>query len=215
VSEINRRDALRLLAAVPVAGALHGAEGAPRLLPVLDPETSGRVADAAAAAAEQPAPYAPRFFTAREWRTLRVLVDDIIPRDDRSGSATEAGVPEYIDFVLADQTPARGMAPTPAQTSMRGGLAWLDGESRRRFAKSYARCTAAERHRLLDDIAWPERAAPEMRHGVAFFTRVRDMTASGFFSSRMGVRDLRYLGNVFVAEWKGCPEEALRKLGVE
>jgi hypothetical protein len=213
MSEINRRDALKLLATAPVAGALQGG-GETRLLPVLDPSTAGG-ADAVADDAQQGARYVPKFFTAREWQTVRVLVDDIIPRDERSGSATEARVPEYIDFVLADQTPApRDMAPTQAQLAIRGGLAWLDGECRRRFEKAYARCTPAERHQVLDDIAWPARAKPEMSHGVAFFNRMRDLTAAGFFSSRMGVQDLRYMGNVFVAEWKGCPDAALQKLGV-
>jgi hypothetical protein len=97
---------------------------------------------------------------------------------------------------------------------MRGGLAWLDNESRRRFGKDFITATAANRSALLDDIAWPDRAAPELSQGVAFFNRFRDLTASGFFSSKMGVQDLRYMGNTVVPVWKGCPDEALAKLGV-
>jgi hypothetical protein len=67
---------------------------------------------------------------------------------------------------------------------------------------------------VLDDIAWPKKARPEMSHGVAFFNRFRDLTAAGFFSSEMGWKDVRYVGNVFNPGWAGCPPAALAKLGV-
>lgn len=150
--------------------------------------------------------YTPKFFTAHEWKTVRVLVDMVIPRDERSGSATDAGVPEFMDFMMKDR-PSN-------QLPMRGGLAWLDAECGRRWKKTFIACTPAERTALLDDIAWPERAAPQLTQGVAFFNRFRDLTASGFFSSKVGVADLRYKGNTVVPVWKGCPDEALAKLGV-
>ncbi len=167
-------------------------------------------ADAAAAASAvqsaRTTAFTPKFFTAHEYATVRVLVDLIIPKDDRSGSATDAGVPEFMDFMMDDQ-PNR-------QTAMRGGLAWLDRQCEARFDKRFLDCTAEQRAAVLDDIAWPKTAKPEFRHGVAFFNSFRDLTASGFFSSQTGVQDLKYLGNVMVAEWKGCPPEALKKLGV-
>jgi hypothetical protein len=159
-----------------------------------------------AAAAARAAGYEPKFFTPHEWETLRVLVDLIIPRDERSGSATDAGVPEFIDFMLMERV--------DAQRPMRGGLAWLDAQSRQRFGSPFVGAAEARRAELLDAIAWPARARPEHSHGVAFFTMVRDLTASGFWSSKMGVEDLRYQGNAFVTEWRGCPDAALRKLGV-
>jgi hypothetical protein len=151
-----------------------------------------------------------QFFTAAEHRTASMLADDIIPRDARSASATEAGVPAYLDFHLS-------LPETSEDTrvAVRGGLRWLDTESRKRCGKAYAAATAAERHALLDDIAWgPERAKPEHLQGAAFFARFRDMVASGFFSSQIGWQDLRYVGNVFNPDWQGCPEPALSKLGV-
>jgi hypothetical protein len=135
-----------------------------------------------------------------------ILVDLIIPRDERSGSATDAGVPEFMDFILNDQ---KGQ-----QTPMRGGLAWLDTECRERFGRDFTDCDDAQRRALLDDIAWPAKARPEMSQGVAFFNRFRDLTATGFWSSKMGVEDLGYMGNTAVAEWKGCPDEQLKRLGV-
>jgi hypothetical protein len=136
-----------------------------------------------------------------------MLVDIIIPRDERSGSATEAGVPEFMDFMMNDQ-PGR-------QTAMRGGLAWLDRESVSRHDKMFVNCTAAERTAVLDDISWPQKAPAGLSHGVAFFNSFRDLTASGFWTSKMGIKDLDYQGNVFVPEWKGCPDAILKKLGVD
>ena len=133
-------------------------------------------------------------------------MDLIIPKDARSGSATDAGVPEFMDFLMADQP--------PRQTAMRGGLAWIDHECEERYDKRFLECTPEQRTAVLDDIAWPQRAKPQFAHGVAFFNSFRDLTASGFWSSKMGVEDLQYIGNVMVAEWKGCPPDALKKLGL-
>jgi hypothetical protein len=203
--------------AVPVLGTFEATEE--QLL------RAREAAESAVLAEMQGAQFAPKFFTAHEYQTVRVLVDYIIPRDERSGSATDAGVPQYLDFVLADQTPPPGppnptrrfyVAPTSAQINVRGGLAWLDTECARRFGAgtTFLSSSDAQRREILDDIAWPAKAKPELSHGVAFFTRMRDMTAAGFFSSKMGVQDLRYMGNIPVASWKGCPPEALAKLGV-
>ena len=195
MARVNRREAVALLATAPLAAAF--------------PWTAESVRGASARAREALArgtPYEPKQFTPHEWETVRVLVDLILPKDERSGSATEAGVPEFMDFMLGDDP--------DLQTPVRGGLAWLDHECTDRYGQTFVACTAAERAAVLDDIAWPAKAKPELAAGVAFFNRFRDLTASGFFSSRIGVQDLRYVGNTFVSEWKGCPPEALAKLGV-
>lgn len=193
---MRRREVVQALAAAPAALAFDFTS--------LDLE---RAARALAALRERGQQYQPRFFTPHEWQTVRLLVDIIIPADDRSVSATAAGVPEFMDIVMQDQA--------GRQTAMRGGLAWLDTECRERFGKTtFLACSEVERRAVLDDIAWPARARPELSHGVAFFTSFRDLTASGFWSSKVGVEDLRYIGNTSVPDWNGCPEEQLRKLGV-
>src|SRR5262249_1950316 len=144
-----------------------------------------------AAAAPSANAEAPAFFSAREWRLVRVLVDDIIPRDARSGSATDAKVPEFMDFIMTDSKLRR---KPMTDTELRGGLAWLDREAVQRFGKSYADAPAAQRHALLDDIAYPAKARPELASGVAFFTKIRDFTVAGFFSSAIGYKDLEYKG---------------------
>ncbi len=149
--------------------------------------------------------YAPRFFTAHEFATITALGDLILPKDDRSGSASDAGSPEFIDTIVLEQ-PAR-------QTAMRGGLAWLDTECRSRFDKTFLDCVDADRRQVLDDIAWPRRARPEMSHGVRFFNTMRDLVATAFWSSQIGVKDLGYLGNT-INDWNGPPPEVLQKLGL-
>jgi hypothetical protein len=151
--------------------------------------------------------YTPTFFTPREYATVGVLVDLIIPRDERSGGATDAGVPEFMDFLMVDD-PAR-------QTAMRGGLALVDRLCEQRFTKRLLECSDAERRQLLDDLAFPTRAPRSLSQAVAFFSSFRDLTASGFWTTQMGIADLQYQGNSFVAEWNGCPQAALDKLNVK
>ena len=190
---MKRRDVLKILLAAPAA-----------TLSWTDAEAM-QAASAAqnARAANQ---FVPKFFTPTEFKLVSVLADIVIPKDERSGSATDAGVPEFMDFMMIDQ-PAR-------QVAMRGGLAWLDYECQLRFDKVFLDCAEAQRTAVLDDIAWPARAKPELAHGVAFFTSFRDLTAAGFWTTRMGIDDLQYLGNRSVARWNGCPDAALKKLGV-
>jgi Gluconate 2-dehydrogenase subunit 3 len=194
MADLTRRDAVQLLAGLPLLAA------------GLSPGTVARATAAARAAQTAPQAFVPAFFTEHEYATVRTLAELVIPRDGRSGGALDAGVPEFMDFILNENPGMR--------TGIRGGLAWLDQECRRRFGREFVDVADSDRRTILDDIAWPRRARPEVSQGVAFFNRFRDLTASGFFSSRIGVEDLRYLGNVPLAEWTGCPPEALRKLGV-
>ena len=190
----SRRDVLKILLAAPAA-----------TIAWTDAEAM-QAASAAQTARAAAAPFVPKFFTATEFKLVTTLADIVIPKDERSGSASDAGVPEFMDFMMLEQ-PAR-------QVAMRGGLAWLDHECQQRFDTIFLDCTDAQRTAVLDDIAWPAKATPEFAHGVAFFTSFRDLTAAGFWTTRMGIDDLQYLGNRSVARWNGCPDAALKKLGV-
>jgi Gluconate 2-dehydrogenase subunit 3 len=200
MTAINRRTMLHWLGAAPAAAAAFT-------------WTSAEVAAAAryAETAQQQAtstgtPYTPRFFTASEYAAVTALGDLILPRDARSGSASDAGAPEFIDYIVAEQ-PER-------QTAMRGGLMWLDNECRRRFNHGFVDATAAERLQVVDDIAFPAKAAPPFSQGVRFFTTMRDLVATGFWSSKIGMADIGYMGNVFNPDWQGAPDNVLKKLGV-
>jgi gluconate 2-dehydrogenase gamma chain len=196
---ISRRAMLELLAGAPAAAALVWTPA--------EAQQAHEHADAARAqAAKGAAPFRPKFFTAHEYATVVVLVDLIIPRDERSGSATDAGVPQFMDFMMIDQ-PQRKIA-------MRGGLALIDRLSENRVGKRFVNATDAQRRQVLDEIAYTSNLDPGLRHAIVFFSSFRDLTAGGFWSTKMGVQDLQYQGNVFVDEWNGCPDAALRKLGV-
>ncbi len=194
---VSRRDVLRVLAAATGAAAFTWTPNeVARAARYLQPGSRGRQTVASG------------FFTPHEWDTVRLLVDIVIPRDARSGSATDAGVPEFMDFIMLDgNNEAR-------QTAMRGGLAWLDTECRERLGRDFLSCTETERAAVLDEIAYPARAEPRVSQGVAFFNSFRDLTATGFWTSQMGIADLQYIGNTVVPEWTGCPEAQLRRLGV-
>ena len=149
MSSLNRRELLGMLAATP----------ATMLLP-LAPATRERAARHAAQAINSG--QAPLFFTPKEWETVRLLSDLIIPRDEVSGSATDAGVPEFIDFVMNEYR--------ERQTPIRGGLAWLDREATSRFGRRFVECDPSQQTALLDDIAWPAkaRARDGGRRGVLY-----------------------------------------------
>jgi gluconate 2-dehydrogenase gamma chain len=203
--ELSRRELLTLLGLTAAAAACDGAERATGGAPGT-PASGG--ADSIGVPKSAAAIGAPEFFTAHEMATVTLLADLIIPRDERSGSASDAGAPAYIDYALREVESER------TRVAVRGGLAWLDNECRRRFTKQFVDCAPEQRTAVLDDVAWPRRARPEHQPGAAFFSAFRDLVATAFWSSPMGVKDLAYQGNVFVADWKGCPPEALQKLGV-
>ena len=145
------------------------------------------------------------FFTPHEMATIAVLSDIIIPEDDISGSATDAKVPDFIEFIVKDKP--------DFQTPMRGGLRWLDVESTKRFNNAFKDCTPQQQIQIVDDIAYPKKAKPEMKQGVSFFNLMRNVTATGFYTSQIGVKDIGYAGNT-VAQWNGVPDDVLKQYGL-
>lgn len=199
-SSLRRRDVLKAITAVPAAALVPLAPG--QAATQAGPKPSPAAAEQASRA------YHRKILNDHEWKTIRVLSDLIIPADERSGSASQAGVPEFID----DWLDFRGGR---LLTQIRGGLTWLDMECNRKFGHDFVDCSPAEQKQMLDRIAYPKTAAPEDSQAVAFFNELRNLVVSGFFSSKMGVQDLPYVGNTMVAEWKGCPPEVLAKLGLK
>lgn len=143
-----------------------------------------------------------QFFSAHEMATITVLVDIIIPKDQHSGSASDAKVPEFIEFIVKD-IPSH-------QIPMRGGLRWLDMQCLNRFQKPFKDISAGQQTEVVDLIAYPKKVKPGMEQGIAFFNLMRNLTASGFFTSEMGVKDLGYIGNA-PNKWEGVPAEVLKQ----
>ena len=134
-----------------------------------------------------------------------LLADIIIPADEVSGSASQAGVPEFIEFIVKDMP--------EHQTPMRGGLRWLNVLCATRYGTPFKDCTPAQHKMVVDEIAYPEKAKPEMRPGVAFFNLMRNLTATGFYTSPMGIKDLGYVGNK-PNQWNGVPSDVLQQYGL-
>jgi hypothetical protein len=199
-ANVSRRDLLAGLIAVPAVLAIpsDGMErAAAHAQSVLDLEgTQGAQGTA----------YQPKHFSADEWQLVRSLANYVIPRDARSGSATDAGVPEFMDFILGEY---RNNQPW-----MRDGLSWMNAECRRRFDTGWISCTDPQRREVLDAIAFPKRAEASVKAGADFFTRFRNLTASGFWTSRIGIADIGYMGNRPVGQWEGTPAEVQRWLGI-
>ena len=142
------------------------------------------------------------FFTPHEMATITLLGDIIIPKDDVSGSASDAKVPEWIEFIVKDMP--------EHQVPMRGGLRWLDLQCIKRFEKAFKDCTPQQQIQMVDEIAYPKKAKKEMAQGVAFFSLMRNLTATGFYPTEMGGRAIGYMGNV-PNQWKGVPDDVLKK----
>jgi hypothetical protein len=137
--------------------------------------------------------------------TITLLGDIIIPKDEKSGSASDAKVPEFIEFIVKDMP--------DHQLPMRGGLRWLDLQMLNRHENTFKDCTADQQLQMVTEIAYPDKAKPEMQQGVAFFNRMRSLTASGFFTSKMGLEDLGYVGNR-PNQWNGVPDDMLKQYGM-
>ena len=146
-----------------------------------------------------------KFFSEAEMITIAVLSNIIIPADSRSGSASDAGVPEFIEFIVKDRPENK--------IPLRGGLRWLDVKSNKLFGKAFAEASKSQQIELIDMIAYPEKAAPENSQGVFFFNHMRNLTATGFFSSKIGIEDLNYMGNIPNA-WDGVPDDVLEQYGL-
>lgn len=147
-----------------------------------------------------------QFFTPAEMKTITVLAEIIIPADEHSGGATEAKVPEFIEFIVKDIPKFK--------TPMRGGLRWLDRHSAQLYNNSFTDCSHQQQISIVDQIAYPEKATPELSQGVAFFSMMRDFTANAFFTSKIGIKDLGYMGNT-PNEWDGVPADVLKQYGLE
>jgi Gluconate 2-dehydrogenase subunit 3 len=152
----------------------------------------------------------PLTLTPGQRRTAAALCDVIMPADDSSPSAASIGVVDFLDEWVS--------APYPIQQQDRPlileGLLWMDAVSQRRFARQFADLSEPQRHAICDDICHEKTALPEFAAAAKFFSRYRDLTAGGYYSSPEGRKDLQYIGNVPLAKFSGPPPEVLRKVGL-
>src|SRR6267154_161807 len=187
---VTRRDILRTLAFGAVGGSVL------QVIPAQAAEFVHQTVRKEKAAAGK---YAPKYFSAHQYDTLNLLCDTIIPKDDHSGGAVEAGAPEFIDLLTSENE--------KYQLRLGGGLVWLDSFCADRYAKTFLECTSDQRKEVLDLIAYRKNAKTDasLSQGVAFFAFLRKMTCDGYYTSKMGIADLQYVGNTSLREFPGCP----------
>ena len=189
---ISRRDILRTLAVGAVSGTvlqIIPAEAAAYVHQMVHKEKSATPAGN----------YTPKYFSAPQYAALVVLCDMIIPKDEKSGGAVEAGAPEFIDLLTSENP--------DYQLKLGGGLFWLDGFCTDRYGKLFLDCVLEQKKEVLDLIAFRKNAEKDssLSQGVAFFAFLRDLTCDGYYTSKIGIADLGYIGNTVVSEFPGCP----------
>jgi gluconate 2-dehydrogenase subunit 3-like protein len=207
---MNRRESLKAISISTIAAGLILDSCKPKSG---EETTAKTAADDAANADRQPIEIernkklnAEKFFTPHEMATITVLGDIIIPKDEHSGSASDAKVPDFIEFIVKDMP--------DHQVPMRGGLKWLDMQCLKRYSNAFKDCDAKQQIEIVDEIAYPGKAKPENAQGVAFFERMRSLTATGFFTSKIGIDDLGYVGNR-PNKWEGVPADIIKQYGLE
>ncbi|OLD82280.1 MAG: hypothetical protein AUF67_04775 [Acidobacteria bacterium 13_1_20CM_58_21] len=189
---ITRRDILRTLTVGAVAGSVL------QVIPAKAAEYIHQMVHKEKAAAPA-GKYTPKYFSAPQYATLIALCDFIIPKDEKSGGAVEAGAPEFIDLLTSENP--------EYQLKLGGGLFWLDGFCTDRHANVFLECTPEQKKEVLDLIAFRKNAKQDVAisQGVAFFSFLRRLTCDGFYTSKIGIADLGYIGNTSVREFPGCP----------
>ncbi|MGB5820811.1 MAG: gluconate 2-dehydrogenase subunit 3 family protein [Saonia sp.] len=150
---------------------------------------------------------AEQFFNEHEMETIAVLCDLILPANESYGSATDAGVPNFIEFMAKDIP--------EMQTNLRGGLMWLDHKCNTEFDTEFKSAVPEHQTAILDTIAYPDVEVPEQKHPleIQFFSTMRNLTLTGYYTSKMGIVDLGYKGNM-PNVWDGVPEDVLAQHGM-
>src|SRR6266513_5069220 len=188
---ISRRDVLRTLGMGAMAGSVL------RVIPMQAAEYAHNMVQAEKASAA--GGYTPKFFPPHQYKILQALCETIIPAEDGTGGAIEAGAPEFIDLLTSENP--------EYQLKLGGGLFWLDGFCTDRHANVFVECTPEQKKEVLDLIAFRKNAKQDVAisQGVAFFSFLRRLTCDGFYTSKIGIADLGYIGNTSVREFPGCP----------
>jgi len=189
---ISRRDVLKNFAAGAAGGSIL------RMIPAKAAELAHEIVQREKASSPT-GKYMPKYFSPHQYQTLLLLCETIIPKDESSGGAVEAGAPEFIDLLTSENETYQGV--------LGGGLMWLDNFCTDRYELPFVECRPAQQKEALDLIAYRKNAQADrsLSQGVAFFAELRDMTCDGFYTSKIGIEDLQYIGNTALAEFPGCP----------
>ena len=190
--QVTRRAVLKSLSMGAMAGSVL------RVIPLEAAQYAHQMIEVEKTDAQAGA-YTPRYFDSHAYKTLQTLCETIIPTDADCGGAIEAGAPEFIDLLTSENA--------EYQLKLSSGLKWLDATCASRYGKTWLACAPQQQSEILDLIAYRRNAAQDESLGepVEFFSFLRNFTADGFFTSKIGIKYLGYKGNTFVAEFPGCP----------
>ncbi|MCR9133190.1 MAG: gluconate 2-dehydrogenase subunit 3 family protein [bacterium] len=206
---MDRRESIKtmLIGALGTGALLNGCGPAKaertKLQDVYDFSSYGRTAEEKQRDADL---FAENFFTDHQFETVAVLCDLILPATDTAGSASDAHVPAFIDFMVKD-------APS-WQDDFQIGITWLDAYSKQKFGYDFVLLTHAQQMEIIEEIAYPDNATEVTKPGVDFYREIRNITLTGYYTTQMGWDDLGYVGNR-PNVWDGVPEEVLKKHGLE
>ena len=191
-NSVSRRDVLRSLSTVAATGSVLQA------IPLEAAEYVHGMIQAEKIDAKT-GEYVPKFFDPHQYKTLITLCETILPADEDSGGAIEAGAPEFIDLLTSENSTYK--------TTLGGGLQWLDSTCVRRYGKAYLDCSTQQQKEILDLIAYRKNAALDksLSQAIEFFSLLRNLASDGFFTSKIGIRYLGYIGNTYVLDFLGCP----------
>lgn len=188
--QVTRRSLLKSLGTAAIAGSVL------RAIPL---EAAEYTHSLIAAEKAKPGPYVPKYFLPHHFKTLQSLCETILPADEDSGGAIEAGAPEFIDLLTSENS--------DYQSRIGGGILWLDSTCIDRYGSAYVNCSPQQQKEILDVIAYRKSSAhdPSLSQGAEFFSLLRNLTADGFFTSKIGIKYLGYIGNMFMMDFPGCP----------
>lgn len=188
---VSRRDVLKSITAGVAADSVL------RVIPLQAAEYAHHMIETEKAASK--GPYVPKYFPPDQYKTLQSLCESIFPADADCGGALDAGAPEFIDLLTSENP--------KYQLTLGGGIMWLDAVCQGRYGKVYLDCSQEQKTEMLDHIAYRKTIEqdPSLSQGVHFFAFLRNLTADGFFTSKIGIQYLGYIGNAFLAEFPGCP----------
>lgn len=190
------------------SGSAHEALSGFAPLPPSNPNAAGTAADPDLLA---PVVSWEGVLTEREMEVVTALCDLVIPADDRSPSASQVGVPAYVNEHVS--------APYPRHRSDRvviqGGLAWLNREGQARFGMPFPRLSTDQQREICDPVRSVVGAPEGLEAQARFFDLFRDIASTAFWTTDEGMRDLGYMGNVPLPTFDGPPREVLDALGLE
>ena len=192
IDSVSRRAVLKSLSMGAMAGSVL------RVIPLEAAEYAHHMIEAEKAESASGV-YTPKFFNASQYKTLQTLCEAILPADADAGGAMEAGAPEFIDLLTSEND--------EYQEKLGGGITWLDAACTSRYGKPFLDCAPEQQKEVLDRIAFRKNAeeSEEMKKAVVFFSLLRNMTADGFFTSKIGIKYLGYKGNTYLTDFAGCP----------